>query len=966
MKLPVASVLLLCLLAAPPAPAQVLVAPLVEARGAERPVQLRSAGIDVELAGSQARTTIELVLHNPNGRDLEGQLSFPLREGQEVSGFALDIDGQLREAVPVPEERGREVFESIVRERVDPALLERTEGNHFRLRVYPIPAGGQRRVRIDLVEALVRRDGQYQLRLDLGFARGADPVTLTVRGAPPVTGPAAGLDFRPTPLGFTAQLGAGHLASQDGLVLHWPAGESGAVQVQTFEGERYFHAELAVAETRTPRRLPGRIGLLWDASGSARQRDIGLDFLLLDRYFAAVGNAEVRLQVLRDRASPARSFKVVAGDWSGLKAALRELPYDGATDLSAWTPEPAVQEYLLFSDGLANYGGQPVPALGGRQRLFAVNSAGARADAGRLRALAEARGGRLVEVAAMSELPAALDALLQDSPRIVAIDAAGAREVVAASPFPVDGLIRLAGRLTAAQGHVEVTLEQAGRLHRVRLALRDGRAREGRFLAQTWAGYRLRELQAEPTLHRTKIRELGQRYGLATAETSLIVLESLDDYVRHDIVPPAPLRDAFLALRGKLATDADQARREHLDRMAAEFAERRAWWDTDFRARAAKAQIASATVAQPTMASGAAERREMAPPRPDPSPSDAAAAPMAAASDESTSLDTVEVTGSRIEDADATGGGGDAGEPRQAVIRLMPWQPDSDFARRLRAAPAGQVYALYLDEREAHLDSSAFYLDVADILLEKGQRELGLRVLSNLAELQLENRHLLRVLGYRLMQAGAAEQAVPVFERVLAISAEEPQSHRDLGLALAAVGRTQPAIEALYAVVARSWDDRFGGIGLIALAEMNAVIARHAGPLDTRSMDPRLLQNLPMAVRAVLTWDSDNSDMDLWVTQPDGERCGYSNQQTAAGGRISEDFTGGYGPEEYAIRRTEPGRYRIEVDHFSDQQQVVAGATTVQLWLSTGFGTAGQKDELVTVRLTPEGDNVLVGEFEVR
>ena len=98
------------------------------------------------------------------------------------------------------------------------------------------------------------------------------------------------------------------------------------------------------------------------------------------------------------------------------------------------------------------------------------------------------------------------------------------------------------------------------------------------------------------------------------------------------------------------------------------------------------------------------------------------------------------------------------------------------------------MYALYLDERDSHAASTAFYLDVADLLLQRGRRDEALRVLSNLAELELENRHVLRVLGYRLMQAKAYPLAVQVFRQVLEMADEEPQSHRDLGAGVAAVG----------------------------------------------------------------------------------------------------------------------------------------------------------------------------------
>jgi hypothetical protein len=44
---------------------------------------------------------------------------------------------------------------------------------------------------------------------------------------------------------------------------------------------------------------------------------------------------------------------------------------------------------------------------------------------------------------------------------------------------------------------------------------------------------------------------------------------------------------------------------------------------------------------------------------------------------------------------------------------------------------------------------------------------------------------------------------VPVFEQVLAMGQEEPQSFRDLGLALAAAGKPQQALAPLYQVVVR-------------------------------------------------------------------------------------------------------------------------------------------------------------------
>jgi Ca-activated chloride channel family protein len=298
-------------------------------------------------------------------------------------------------------------------------------------------------------------------------------------------------------------------------------------------------------------------------------------------------------------------------------------------------------------------------------------------------------------------------------------------------------------------------------------------------------------------------------------------------------------------------------------------------------------------------------------------------------------------------------------------IALKKWVANAPYIDRLRSAAPDQVYTLYLDEKPGYANSSAFFLDVADILIDKGQRDLALRVLSNLAEMDLENRAVLRILGYRLLQAGAPQLAVPVFEKVLRLAPEEPQSFRDLGLAQAAAGHPQQAIENLNEVVVRPWDVRFPEIETIAIAEINAIIATSREKLDTSRIDPRLLKNLPLDLRVVMTWDADNADMDLWVTDPNGERCSYMNALTFQGGRISRDFTRGYGPEEFSLRSALPGKYRIEANYYGNRQQMLAGATTLQVKLFTGFGTARQKEQVVTLRLKDKGETVYVGEFEV-
>lgn len=944
-------------------PASAVTAPVLQVKGAEIPVQLRQATVYGTLAAGLAETRIELEFHNPNGRILEGQLEFPLVDGQQIAGFALDIDGALRDAVPVPKAQGRQVFEAIERRRVDPGLLEQTAGNQFRLRIYPIPAHGSRRVALTIRQTLPVDTQGLRWTLPLQFARGAQQASIQL-DASGVGAPRAANGL---PWGF--QLRDGHYQLQwqgRGTALpaqaQWllPQVRQRDVVAGLHGGQRYLMAQIPVPVQAVPRALPTRIGLLWDASGSAGQRDREAEFAVLDRYFKAIGDSHVQLTVLRDQAEPARDFRLRGGDWSALRAHLQALPLDGASALGAWTPQPAVQEYLLVSDGLSNYGNRSQPTLAAGQRLYALSGAGARTDVARLRAWTAAHQGELLVLSTPADAPAASARLLQQGAAVLSLEGDGISGVVADPSAAAQGWLRVLGRIEKPDGNVQLRVRLPdGRVDTQRVSASEARPLPGGLVAQAWANGQLADWAGDPMAHAAERRTLSDAFGLVGADTSLLVLESIDDYLQHGIRPPPPLRAEYDRRHALANVDVARERSERIDRIAEQLAERQRWWETRWpkgappQAKQEKSSPAAVAMAAPSAAVEAFDARpndSVTAPAPAPAPPQAMRARQAPRAEPGPVA--------------ATDSGSRAANSGDITIALAPWVPDAPYATRLRAASADALYPLYLSERAQHADSSAFYLDVADLLLAKGQRALALRVLSNLAEMQIENRHVLRVLGYRLMQAGAPALAVPVFRDVLAMGEEEPQSFRDLGLALEASGQYPQALEALYEVVLRPWDSRFTGITLIALDEATTLIARER--LDARAIDPRLRRALPLDLRVVLGWDSDNSDMDLWVTDPNGERAYYGNRLTYQGGQMSDDFTGGYGPEQFSLRDAKPGTYKVEANFFGSREQLVTGATTLMLRLSTQWGGSDQRDQTVTLRLKDQAETVLVGEFTVK
>ncbi|MFZ6647935.1 VIT domain-containing protein [Undibacterium sp. TJN25] len=942
----------------------------------EQPIQLQSLQLTADINGRMAETTVEMVFFNPNPRQLEGNLQFPLQDGQQIIGFALDMDGTLRPAVPVEKAKGRQVFEAIERRRVDPGLLEATQGNNFKLRIYPIPPGGTRTVQFTYMESLSPQGASLRYRLPLAFAAGQSlkdfRMTLKLHGAadaPQVNGSmgaigaAADIRFERSMDGYQASLSRNRYTPAGTLDLLLPATMQAETAIQERDGNSYFITEIPVtgeSAAAARRSLPTVIGLLWDSSGSGANRALDAELNELDAYFKAVGKAEVRLTRLRDRPEAREVYKISNGNWSALRAALQATVYDGASALNSWQPQADVGEYLLVSDGLNNYGNGPAPVLAASQRLYALNSSPV-ADTGRLAALAERSGGKLIQVS--PQLPgAAAKELLTEGTRVTGISATGATRLQLESVEARNGVLRVAGILQNPEAQLQLTISQNGRQRLLPIPV-SAKSPAHPLAAYLWASYRLHALEADYDNQRAEIRRLGQQFGIPSRETSLIVLESLEDYARYDITPPENYQKAYgmmKALRGK---QLQQERDKHLDSVVQQFLLKQQWWDTPFP----KNDVAEKPFADqmPGAPNPLPIPRMMPAPIPVPMPAPAAAPMMARAESRRTQAADV-----ASEKAAGSLKKAEAGSLASSIgIALKKWTSDAPYIARMKAASADTIYAIYLDEKPSYANSSAFFLDAADMLFEKGKRDLGLRVMSNLAEMDLENRQVLRILGYRLLEANAPELAIPVFIKVQQLAEEEPQSWRDLGLAYAAGKQYQAAIDQLNEVVMRKWDSRFRDIEMISLAELNAIIAR-AGTqkirLDTSRVDPRLLRNLPLDVRAVMTWDADNSDMDLWVTDPNNEKCYYGHQLTRQGGHMSADVTQGYGPEEFSLRNAKPGKYRIQANFYGNRQQVVAGATTLQLKLTTGFGTADAKDQMITLRLRDRGDTVFVGEFEVK
>ncbi len=132
----------------------------------------------------------------------------------------------------------------------------------------------------------------------------------------------------------------------------------------------------------------------------------------------------------------------------------------------------------------------------------------------------------------------------------------------------------------------------------------------------------------------------------------------------------------------------------------------------------------------------------------------------------------------------------------QPVIKLLPVKQDNSYTKEL-TGNLDNDYAVYLRLRPGYINTPTFYFDMADWFFKHNDRDRALLILTSIADLELENASLFRLLGYRFKEYGEYDLEAYVCKKVIQWRPLEPQSYRDYALALVDNGKHQEALDNL-------------------------------------------------------------------------------------------------------------------------------------------------------------------------
>jgi tetratricopeptide (TPR) repeat protein len=944
-------------------------------------LDLVSLDVQVTIQGPRARTVVDHVFRNPNGRQLEGTFEYPLPSGASPSYFAMflgqsrqvipprfarrgedkvppvlqdafvalspellvrDVNttdwGRLQEARIVGKDKALETYEDVVRGRIDPALLEYASGNTFRGRVFPIPPSGYNRVIIAYEELLPVSQGKMLYRFPLPDCK-LSSLHLSLQAS---ASECRAREFQPA--GSTTQEAAGRVyytrnwtdeAPQDPEVLF--ACTPAVPEVQAVSGRRgengpqYVYARVRpnLKPIATEKTGADRAVFLLDTSLSEQGDRFGVSIKLL----RAILEGDSAIKEFNVVAFNAAACWVEPKGWlpntaegrERLFAKLDGIVLEGATDVGAaldrlceppgGVPDKSAVDCFLLSDGHVTWGETEVATLVARFEArcsfaprFHCYLTGLGAENSELFEALTRRGGGVFSCRSEADLPAAAAAhrnqcLRVDSVRFV--DGPAASDVLVAgrraAVYPGGELV-VAARFPATG---RTTLLVEGNFAGERFAQKFPiDIRDGGELApRGWAEVAVASLLAlnDPQLD-PLVTAYCQQFNIGSRVASFLVLENEADYKRFNLED-----ERGRTVAGDLGA--------YLNRM----------WET-------LAQAISPRLAFLRFLERLENRTNLL-----------------------------------------------VGDGRDSVHKLVSLMGEKDFELPASALAGALVHTAdvppeYLARRSANVLDAAPYLAEAKRRSAEGDVDGAVRVLSSIIEEHPSRGDALRLVGYRLLDLKQPSQAAQLFERVQQQRPFEPHSYRDLARALEETDNLALAAVQYEIVLGSAWHNRFrDSLKLVALEEYTSLMrdALRRGTISPgvagyfRERLARLSstdQNVDL--RVTISWNTDATDVDLWVIEPDGTKCFYQHNRTKSGGELSQDQTQGYGPERYQVVKALKGRYRILVHYFGTNPNLLAGETHVNVVVTRFAGTLHEETQRHTVVLRKQGEEAEVCEVE--
>ncbi len=990
-------------------------------------ISVKKLKVNVQIVGDIAITTYDMSFYNSSNRVLEGELNFPLGENQSVTRFALDINGNLREAVVVEKEKARVAFETTVRTKIDPALLEKTQGNNYKARIYPIPTRGYKRIVLAYQQKLILNKEEYYYKIPFSFKNKLEEYSLSInilnQNNKPIISKGLLNDFKFNAKrnSYFANINRSRYKVSKPILIKIPLNSN---HQKLIESNNYFYFTTKLKIEKKKNKRAKEITVFWDNSLSQKDKKINSEIEFLNNYFKNNKDVKVNFIAFNIIKQQKITFDIINGDWGALKYRISNLSYDGATSLEFFNShKDNSSTNFVFTNGLNTLSNLKLKF----NKITHIINSLISANHNQLKYLANNSGGYYINLQ-QSSIKEAIQKLESKPLQIIGTNFSG-EEI---ETYPKIGNIvtdnfSISGKSNTNKKNIKIYIGNVGdTVSVINFQLKKNNSRNG-VIKSIWAQGKLNSLIVNSKEIEREIVRFSKKHNVISPLTSLLILDRVQDYVTHEIVPPKELQKEYFDLLAFKMNNKKQTLQRLRNNLEDEYKIFANWIynrqekkhsikkpvntsrpvvinntnnDTINRANLGRNEIIIRGIVKDTSGTlpGVSVLRKgtrigtetdfdgkfsLIVKRGDvlvftylgyrkvEFTSGANNSIDVVLEEDANVLDEVVVTRSRRRSRRKSDDKKEKEIDKNNLerINLKGWNPDTPYLKVLNSISNIKLaYKEYLKLREEYGKSPSFFIDVADYFKKKNELETAKLILTNVAEIGLSNSELLKALAYKFEEYKLWSYAVFIYQEILRLRPEDIQSYRDLALAYEQTGEYQKSLDLLYRIVKgefleKDMQRRFKGTEVISLQEFNRLIKKHGTKVEYAYMDKRYLIESEVDVRVVIDWNHNNTDIDLWIFEPNGEKCFYSNRKTKIGGYMSNDMMRGFGPEQYVLKNAIKGKYKIDVNYYGDTQQKISGPTFLKVTTYVNYGQKNEIKKTRLIRLSNKKKEIQIGEL---
>ena len=343
----------------------------------DQSVQLKTCNISIEANPFIATTVIEMEFYNPKDQEVEGLHSFELIRGQVITDFQLELNGKYREGSIEERWKARQAYSSIVGKRIDPAILQMNEQDHYSINIYPIAAKSSRKIKFTITQMMVEENLKLSYTLPLSFNSTTARFNLSIKVSKPASIPYANKGLLGDQL-FNMNNDEALLVQQkNDIILNRPISFS----ISQFANQPQFCINKKNGKTNfimryypdVPRFYPAKpksINVYWDVSLSGKERNLIKELDFLERYISENEINKTTIILFNHQLQGVIVFNRSTNSFNSIRNYLLSYKYAGATELGILDFSNVLADaVLLFSDGI-NSIGNAQPKLGAVQVNF--------------------------------------------------------------------------------------------------------------------------------------------------------------------------------------------------------------------------------------------------------------------------------------------------------------------------------------------------------------------------------------------------------------------------------------------------------------------------------------------------------------------------------------------------------------------------------------------------------------------